>query len=106
MSRLHGVCRQRLVVVRLRGIRVQGKCELILPAELESGRKGMVCLMVVFLSTMRGMDKIAFNHSSDVSRALLGAKRSTQARQARAFNRVGGNIRCQINLQSPGLTGN
>lgn len=62
--------------------------------------------MAMFLSTMRGMDKLAFNHSRDVNRALLRAKRSTQTRQARAFNRVGSNIRRQINQQSPGLTGN
>ncbi|SDL61635.1 hypothetical protein SAMN04488535_0170 [Corynebacterium mycetoides] len=60
----------------------------------------------MFHSTMRGMDKIAFTHSSQVDKALRTARRSTQTRQIRAFNQVGGNISRRISQQSRGLKGN
>ena len=54
--------------------------------------------MAMFRSTMRGMDKISLNHLSDVDKALAEARRRTQTRQDRAFNRVGDNIRRHLNM--------
>lgn len=62
--------------------------------------------MTMFHSTVHGMDKITFSHSGRVDKALSAARRSTQTRQTRVFNQIGGRISRQINRQSQGSTGN